>query len=73
MWVLTNDFFRFNFATEKFSIKRTKMKQKISKFLFIMIFVLTWIYPPNGRFPEQTGSPAPGQPPIIVVIPGGGK
>ena len=49
------------------------MKQKISKFLFIMIFVLTGIYPPGSGFPGRTGKPAPGQPPIIVVIPGGGK
>ena len=49
------------------------MKHTISKFLFIMVFVLTGIYPPNGGFPGQTGKPAPGRPPIIVVFSGGGK
>ena len=49
------------------------MKQKISKFLFIMIFVLSVILPPDGIIPDRTSKPIPGHPPIIVVFPGGGK
>lgn len=71
MWVLTNDFFRFNFATEKFSIKRTNMKIRNVVFLFVTALLLSGIWPPDK--PGPIGSPAPGQPPIIVVIPGGGK
>ena len=50
------------------------MKTKFTKFLFIMIFVLTIIDPPYGT-PGRTGKqiPIPGRPPIIVVFPGGGK
>jgi hypothetical protein len=50
------------------------MKIKISKFLFILTFVLAGTWPPNGG-PKETGKqiPIPGRPPIIVVFPGGGK
>ncbi|MBR4264761.1 MAG: hypothetical protein IKQ46_01765 [Bacteroidales bacterium] len=47
------------------------------KFLIIATSILTAVIvdPPSGNIPGQTGTiiPAPGQPPIIVVFPGGGK
>lgn len=49
------------------------MKKKISKLLFVMIFVLSGTWPPGTRGPIGKQIHVPGQPPIIVVFPGGGK